>query len=229
MKLSIAVTVALVDAANQVAWKPLYKAPKYDDSERRVRGAHPQRRLQSVNKFMCRWLKEVFGADSKKAARTCNRITDMVYSHEETFTQKSCSFYDPEVKNGGPNPDPAASGKRRNKEGDWVPRRTRRQAAVPVDEIDFEDEDEDEEAFDDCDGTETAPHLKEWCTPDQETNGVVSTRTVPVVERKLKRYTTLLMKWCDRYIGECYGQRVSQLCFNRAKKLHTTLKEQIPE
>ena len=80
---------------------------------------------------MCRWLKEVFGADSKKAARTCNRITDMVYSHEETFTQKSCSFYDPEVKNGGPNPDPAASGKRRNKEGDWVPRRTRRQAAVP--------------------------------------------------------------------------------------------------
>ena len=28
MKLSLAVTIALVDAANQVAWKPLYKAPK---------------------------------------------------------------------------------------------------------------------------------------------------------------------------------------------------------
>ena len=79
---------------------------------------------------MCRWLKEVLGADSNKAARTCNRITDMVYSHEETFTQKSCSFYNPDVKNGGPNPDPAASGNRRNKEGEWVPRRTRREAAV---------------------------------------------------------------------------------------------------
>lgn len=222
MKLSLAITIALAEAANQVAWKPLYKAPKYDDSERRVRGAHPQRRLQSVNKFMCRWLKEVLGADSNKAARTCNRITDMVYSHEETFTQKSCSYYNPDVKNGGPNPDPAASGSRRNKEGEWVPRRTRREDAVSVDDIDWEITDEDEEAYDDCDGTETG-EMKEFCESGQ------GKRTVPVVERKLKRYTTLMMKWCDRYIGECYGQRVNQLCFNRAKKLHTTLKEQIPE
>ena len=58
---------------------------------------------------------------------------------------------------------------------------------------------------------------------------ISSLQTVPVVERKLKRYTTLMMKWCDRYIGECYGQRVNQLCFNRAKNLHDTLKSQIPE
>ena len=101
-----------------------------DSEERRVRGAHPQRRLQSVNKFMCRWLRDVLGAESGKAARTCNRVTDMVFKFEETFTTKSCAFYDPNVKNGGPNPDPAAQGNRKNKFGEWVPRRTRREASV---------------------------------------------------------------------------------------------------
>lgn len=221
MKLSIALTFAMAEAS-QVTWKKLYKAPKFDSEERRVRGAHPQRRLQSVNKFMCRWLRDVLGAESGKAARTCNRVTDMVFKFEETFTTKSCAFYDPNVKNGGPNPDPAAQGNRKNKFGEWVPRRTRREASVSVDDIDWEISDEDEEAYDDCDGTETGA-MKEFCESG------VDKRTVPVVERKLKRYTTLMMKWCDRYIGECYGQRVNQLCFNRAKNLHDTLKSQIPE
>jgi len=31
--------------------------------------------------------------------------------------------------------------------------------------------------------------------------------------RKLKRYSTGLAKWCNRYISECYGQRVMITAF----------------
>jgi len=213
---------AMAEAAQEVAIKPLYKAPKYDDQERKVRGDHPQRRLQSVNKFMCRWLVDVIGGN--KAARTCNRITDMVYKHEETFVTRECSYYNPEVKNGGPNPDPDMEGMRPatnpNAKKDFVPRRERREDNEG--EVDLEITAEDEEAYDDCDGTETG-ELKEFCESSADK------RTTHPTERKLKRYTTLLMKWCDRYIGECYGQRVNNLCFNRAKKLHKNLLAAIPQ
>jgi len=222
MKLSAVIIVGLADAAQEVVWKPLYKAPKFDNQERRVRGQHPQRRLQSVNKFMCRWVRDVFGVDSAKAARVCNRITDTVYRHEATFVNKDCAYYNPDVPKGGPNPDPNAEGNRKNKDGDWVPRRLRRQASISDEETDWDITDEDEEAYDDCDGTETG-EMKEFCENDK------GKRTVPVVERKLKRYTTLWMKWCDRYISECYGQRVHNICFERAKKFYINLKKQIPE
>ena len=79
---------------------------------------------------MCRWVRDVFGVDSAKAARVCNRITDTVYRHEATFVNKDCAYYNPDVPKGGPNPDPNAEGNRKNKDGDWVPRRLRRQASI---------------------------------------------------------------------------------------------------
>ena len=63
-----------------------------------------------------------------------------------------------------------------------------------------------------------------FCKPDESTNSnAVGERSMSQPNRKLKRYSAGLAKWCQRYISECYGQRVHKHCVNRAKNFLTKL------
>ena len=57
----------------------------------------------------------------------------------------------------------------------------------------------------------------EFCEPEDDLDGEKGKRSMSQPNRKLKRYSAGLAKWCQRYISECYGQRVHQHCVNRAK------------
>lgn len=201
---SFVLTVAVAEAAD------LYKAPKgVDKNGHKITGRHPKRRLQSINKFMCSWLDDNVGGT--KADRMCSRFSKQISQYDSAFDRETCAFYDPDVKNGGPNPDQSMKGlrapKNPNSKREFVERRLRRDA------------DDEEEASDDhleeCDGTETNEDLIKFCENE--------TRSVTPQARKLKRYTTSLMKWCERYISECHGQRVHQHCVNRGLKLYQSL------
>jgi len=199
----------------------LFRAPKGTDANgNKINGRHPQRRLQSINKFLCGWFNQNVGG--AKADRMCDRLTSQIEQYDGAFNRPTCAFFDPSVKNGGPNPDesmrgmrPAKNPKARNA---FKARQIRSRRS---DEDNYEPEEEDFEALEDCDGTETGA-LKEFCEEGQD--DAVS-RSVSVQQRKLKRYTTSLIKWCGRYISECHGQRVHEHCVNRGLKLYKGLKD----
>jgi len=161
----------------------LFRAPKGTDANgNKINGRHPQRRLQSINKFLCKWFKD--NVDGAKAERMCDRLTNQIEQYDEAFNRPTCAYFDPSVKHGGPNPDESMRGMRQAKNpkarSAFKPRQIRSRR-------DAEDEDEDAidaEALEDCDGTETGA-VAELCK---------ETRSVSVQERKLKRYTTSLVK-----------------------------------
>jgi len=192
----------------------LFRAPKGTDANgNKINGRHPQRRLQSINKFLCKWFNDNVGG--AKADRMCDRLTNQIEQYDDAFNRPTCAFFDPSIKNGGPNPDESMRGMRPAKNpkarSAFKPRqiRSRRDA----EEIEFEDE--DYEALEDCDGSEEG-QVAELCKQP---------RSVSVQERKLKRYTTSLVKWCGRYISECHGQRVHEHCVNRGLKMYKSLKD----
>jgi len=188
----------------------LFKAPKGTDANgNKINGRHPQRRLQSINKFLCNWFKE--NVDGAKADRMCDRVSTQMEQYNEAFNRPTCAFFDPSVKNGGPNPDESMRGMRPAKN-------PKARSAFKARQIrsrrDAEDEDAvDAEALEDCDGSEEGK-IAELCK---------SKRSVSVQERKLKRYTTSLVKWCERYISECHGQRVHDHCVNRGLNMYKNL------
>jgi len=206
---------SVVVLAASVNAKDMYKAPKgVDANGNKINGRHPQRRLQAINKFMCSWMAS--NVEENKAQRMCNRFSSQMEKYSETFERETCAFFDPAVKNGGPNPDESMRGmrpaKNPNAKNKFVQRRLRRD-----DDDEEEDEDAvDQQALEDCDGTETGA-FAQFC----QTEG--QARAATVSQRKLKRYTTSLMKWCERYISECHGQRVHQHCINRGMKLYNQL------
>lgn len=203
----------------------LFKAPKgHDANGIKINGKHPQRRLQAINKFICRWVSD--NIPTEYGSRVCDRFTNQIEHYNQSFQRPQCSYFDPSVKHGGPNPDQSMRGMRPAKNpksrATHVPRRQRKRRSDSDEDLDFDDE--DLMALDDCDGTETGV-AAEFCAMDEGNDAVG--RSVSVTQRKLKRYTTSMMKWCNRYIYECYGQRVHDHCVNRAKKIYTNLKNAI--
>ena len=74
-----------------------------DANGNKINGRHPQRRLQSINKFLCNWFNQNVGG--AKADRMCDRLTNQIEQYNVAFNRPTCAFFDPAVKNGGPNPD----------------------------------------------------------------------------------------------------------------------------
>ena len=74
-----------------------------DANGNKINGRHPQRRLQSINKFLCKWFNDNVGG--AKADRMCDRLTNQIEQYDDAFNRPTCAFFDPSIKNGGPNPD----------------------------------------------------------------------------------------------------------------------------
>ena len=53
---------------------------------------------------MCKWTTDYL--NGPKSDRICARITQMMENFNDSFNRQSCAFFDPQVKFGGPNPDP---------------------------------------------------------------------------------------------------------------------------
>jgi len=162
---------------------------------------------------------------------------------------RGCSYFEPEVKNGGPNPDKSKHGMRYVYRKDmWVKRRTRRGLIENV----F-DEDNSSGEFDDveCDGNETG-FTAELCAelvdlPDSDNDDNQSQRyddgpdgehkSNPGItrkarkkqkvkkvkwstnEKKLRKGLLTFIKFCDRYLSECKFQRVGNMCQKRAERM----------
>lgn len=73
-----------------------------------------------MNQFLCNW--STSGLPEGKSDRFCTRMSDFINQLDDAFNREQCAFYDvrsfflvsnillkfnfqPEVKNGGPNPD----------------------------------------------------------------------------------------------------------------------------
>jgi len=209
------------------AEKGMFRAPKgHDENGNKINGKHPQRRLQALNKFLCGWFKQNSPElmTEAKAERMCARVTNQVYHYNDIFLSKECSYFDPAVRFGGPNPDPNMRGMRQSKnpnaKSKFVERAIERFRREDDDEDYSDYDDEDFEALEECDGTETGA-LAEFCT---EENVARKSKLSPQ-QRKLKRFTKSTAKWCSRYISECYGQRVHEHCVNRSIKLYNLFKD----
>lgn len=189
MKLSLIVALSVAEAA--------FRAPKgLDANGNQIKGKHPYRKLQSINKFYCNYLEDNEESEPRKGAndRLCGRVTRLIEQLSETFKRETCSFYDPSVRNGGPNPDESVRGLNRFDK----PRRVRRE---------LEEEAESEEDLEDC-GPEDAEDpmcqdIKRRLTPEQ---------------RRWRRFNFAIKKWCIRYTAECHGERVHKTCTTKAQK-----------
>lgn len=229
------VSATLIVLASQIESKPdKFRAPKgVDGSGNKINGQHPKRRLQALNKFMCNWA-ETYLTDGT-SERFCERYTTMIHRLDQSFEREQCAFFDTSIKFGGPNPDTDMSGKvhakNPNAKNPTKSRRLRREAdeAEESDPCEGLSEHEcDELLLDDgsmdCDGGDDVQKLGVLCeTTDDKGDLKGKKGKMSTPNRKLKRYSTGLAKWCQRYIAECYGQRVHDHCIMRAKKFLTTL------
>lgn len=222
------VSASVVIFASSAIASDIYKAPKgHDENGNKINGQHPKRRLQALNKFMCNWAVEYL--DDGKAGRICERYTDMIYRLENSFERETCSYFNPEVKFGGPNPDENMSGKvpakNPNAKNPTRARRLRRNAA----EEDYEACDGLTEAECDAatlDGLDCDEDDQNDADMDAVCKSGVVRGSLTSADRKLKRYSIGLAKWCKRYVSECYGQRTYQHCINRAANFIETLSGQ---
>lgn len=230
MKTNIALAVALVGEAT--GSKP-FKAPKgLDVHGFSIGKGHPAKRLQSLNKSMCIWLQKY---SPKRYNNRCDRMTGMYERFYESFSRDDCGFYNPDIKNGGPNPDPSMKGMRipKNPKSRRVMRerivRGRRsdknESSDPITEyyadIEYDDSTsemtaEDIEYLEECEGNETG-FLAELCSKD---DGAIMKSHAANANKKLKKVLATTIKWCRRYISECHGQRVNQHCETRALSLY---------
>ena len=58
---------------------------------------------------MCQWL-EKHAPD--RYEKRCDRMTGMFNGYYESFSRSDCGYYNPDLKNGGPNPDQSMRGMR---------------------------------------------------------------------------------------------------------------------
>lgn len=226
------VSASLIVLAGTIDAKQ-YRAPRgLDKDGNKINGQHPKRRLQALNKFMCNWSGSYM--DEGKSERFCKRYTDMIYRLEKAFDRDTCSFFDPAVRFGGPNPDPNMKGKvtakNPNAKRPTKSRRLRREVedGDNVNACDGMSEAECNEAAMeglDCNaGDENNPALAPFCASDDDDSDGFIKRKMSMPNRKLKRYSTGLAKWCQRYVAECYGQRVHEHCVKRAARFLSELK-----
>ena len=126
---------------------------------------------------MCQWLQK---HAPDRYEKRCDRMTGMFNGYYESFSRSDCGYYNPDLKNGGPNPDQSMRGMRipKNPKSRRVLRerqnRSRREDDETFDsaeyyaDVEYESEDmtnEDLEYLDGCDGTETGA-LAEFCKDD---------------------------------------------------------------
>lgn len=201
--------------------------------------------MQKWNKNMCKFVGNEF-THQHKANKACNRVSHVAQKYTG-FLKRGCSYFEPEVKNGGPNPDKTKTGMRYVPRKDvWVKRRNRRDLIENV----FDDESSSGE-FDDveCDGNETGfsaelcAELTDLPDSDNEDNqksgdgpdgehksypGITrksgKKQKVKKVkwspnEKKLRKGLLTFIKFCDRYLSECKFQRVGNMCQKRAERM----------
>ena len=94
---------------------------------------HPSKVLSNANKMFCMKVAKQF-KDKAAGERTCSRFTNMATDFNGRLERRRCTFYNPLVKGGGPNPDPQSVGARwvegdGTRSGYWRPYRNRRDAA----------------------------------------------------------------------------------------------------
>ena len=126
---------------------------------------------------MCQWLQK---HSPDRYEKRCDRMTGMFTNFYESFSRDDCGYFNPDIKNGGPNPDETMRGMRipKNPKSRRVLRerqnRSRREDESSFDsaeyyaDIEYESEEmtnEDLEYLDGCDGTETGA-LAEFCKDD---------------------------------------------------------------
>merc|ERR1712037_949217 len=182
----------------------LFRAPKFDENGNRIKASHPQRRLQAMNQFLCNW--STSGLPEGKSDRFCTRMTDFINQLDEAFNREQCAFYDPNVKNGGPNPDEEMRGMVERKNKNAKGRSAYRPRMVNGQHQRRRRRNAEDKAN---------PKLEQFCAPEQ----LKLTRSSNKSDKKLKRLTTGIVKWCDRYVYDCHGPRVNETCQQRALKI----------
>lgn len=194
--------------------------------------------------FCLKVAKNIAG-NQQKGERICGRFTNLIKSLNGRFERKSCIYHNPEVKNGGPNPDPESVGARWVEKSDgrsfWKP--------LPMERRKRRDEENESEDYDDdyyglVDGCEDFPEGSveaEWCDPDYDTVVVYEDDDTPCegaecnmrrrnkkkkkvkkvklnkTERSLKRSLLTVSAWAGRHMRECSGMRKHQLIVKRLK------------
>lgn len=231
-------TILFLNAAEAV-----FKAPNIgkDRSGNVIDRKHPYKKLTVINRLICRWLKTFH--DTDEAKRYCSRFSDMAENMGRAFDRDQCVYYQPEVNNGlgGPNPDRSLNGlvrtvnpsakrsyrerfirmRRKRRSGqkivqleDRQDRRKRRSEELDLETEDLQVEPEDLALLDsECDGTESGTGAS-FC----ETS-MTHMRGSSAAAYELKKYMTAAMKWSNRYIYECYGQRVHDHNTNRVVRM----------
>ena len=140
--------------------------------------------MQNASKMMCSKVTKHY--DNPNAGRrTCKRFGDMSDEFVGRMDRKSCFFYDPEIKLGGPNPEEGSEYERwwgkPNKDGQYRALRMAPRTRRDDDEDEFDENDEDDmfgivNGCDDID-PEADPMLTQFC--DTEFDYVTELVDVP--------------------------------------------------
>lgn len=200
----------------------VFKAPEGND----LRGfpinrKHPFKRLSVVNRAVCRWLRK---NNHKNQDFFCHRFSGMIHNMGRAFDREKCSYYNPSIKFGGPNPDEEKRGLTKsvnaNAKNKWRPRITRVRREGTDTEADlYHVSPEELEILDQCDGTEKG-RAAEFCKPLFGDNLNIARSGVSEKNYELKKFLASAMKWSSRHIYECYGQRVHEHNITRIKKMY---------
>ena len=158
----------------------------WDSFERRVPPRRPDQRLAMLKKFSHDWSDRFLGPNCEsygtcershpRAARFKEKIDNQYERFTNAYQRETCRFFDPNVPNGGPNPNPKQRRMRRDTEG----------KKLGDDEMDIFD-------------TETFMRIS----------------NDPL--HALRQIFVGFRKWTERYIAECYGQRIHSYHTRRLK------------
>lgn len=216
---------------------------------------HPSKVLSNANKMFC--MKVAKNYTNKPAGeRTCARFTKMATNFNSRLETKRCTYFNPLVPKGGPNPDPASVGARwiegdGTRSGYWRPHRNRRDADDDDDEYDYDDDyygvingcedlGEGSASADFCDTEyETYYDTVEYEVPCEGNECLlrkknkkkkkVKVKKVKLnrTERTLKKSLVTITAWCARHFRECSGYRRNKLCIARAKGLWKAIRPKL--
>lgn len=251
MKLGLITIISTVSAGYNY-----FKAPR-KGTDTRGHGygrKHPSKVLSNANKMFCMKVAKQF---KNKAAgeRTCSRFTNMATDFNGRLERRRCTYYNPLVKGGGPNPDPQSVGARwiegdGTRSGYWRPYRNRRDAA------DGSGDDDDYDYYNDyygvINGCEELPedsdmgsfcdteYEYEWETVDVPCEGnecllrkkskkkkKVKKVKLNRTERTLKKSLVTMTAWCARHFRDCGGYRRNKQCIARVKGLWKAIRPKL--
>jgi len=251
MKLGLITIISSVSAGYNY-----FKAPRKGND---VRGhkfgrTHPSKVLSNANKMFCMKVAKHF-TNEAVGERTCARFTTMATVFNQRLENKKCTYYNPLVQKGGPNPDPESVGAKwiegdGTRAGHWRKHRNRRDAEGSADD-DYNYDNDYYGIVNGCEDLEEGSTMADFCDTEYETyyetvevpcegeecflrkrnkkNKKVRVKKVKLTrtEKTLKKSLVTVTAWCARHFRECSGYRNNKSCIARAKGLWANIRPKL--